>query len=70
MMIMHFENMDIREEITAKHVFYYQVADRLGISNSAFSKMMREPLSQEQRTKIENILASFDTPHKRNIEHE
>lgn len=59
MSIMNFCNMDIRLEIADKHVYYYEVAEKIGISNYTFSVWMRQPLTPDRMARVKKALASF-----------
>ncbi len=52
-------NLEIREEIRKSRLFHYEIADALGISESAFSKWLRFEMDAERKEKviraIENI---------------
>ena len=45
-------NLEIREEIRKKRLFHYEIADALGISESAFSKWLRSEMNAEKKEKV------------------
>ena len=45
-------NDQIREEIRQSRFFNYEIADAIGITESAFSKWFRKPLTCEQQEDI------------------
>lgn len=48
----NFTNMDIRQLISERGIYYYQLAERLGIAPTTLSVRLRHELSQEQRQQI------------------
>ncbi len=49
-------NMDIREAARKKGVLLWEVADRLGIHDSALSKLLRYELPAERKAEILRII--------------
>ena len=45
-------NQDLRKEITKRGLFYWQVAARIGVADTTFSRMLRSELSPEQKARI------------------
>lgn len=45
-------NEDVKKIIRENDLFHYQVADSLGIQDSAFSRMLRKELSAEKKQEI------------------
>lgn len=45
-------NKDLRAEIVKRGLFYWQVADRIGVSDTTFSRMLRSELSPERKARI------------------
>lgn len=45
-------NQDLRELIYTERLKNWQVADKIGISDSRFSVWLRTPLSEERRLKV------------------
>ena len=45
-------NIKIRDAIKKARLFHYEIADELGMSESAFSKLMRKELTPEKKEKI------------------
>lgn len=45
-------NIKIRDAIKKARLFHYEIADKLGMSESAFSKLMRTELTPEKKEKI------------------
>lgn len=46
------ENLEIREEIRKSRLFHYEIADALGVSESAFSKWLRSEMDAERKEKV------------------
>ena len=51
-------NTDIREILKEKRVYYWEVAEVLGIHPSTFTAWLRHELSEDRRTKI---MSAIDT---------
>lgn len=49
-------NKDIRQAITSANVYYWQVADKLGIQDGTFSRKLRHELSEEEKQKIRQAI--------------
>ncbi len=49
-------NKDIREKIENGKIKYWQVAYKLGIDDTAFSKKLRKELSDKEKEKINKII--------------
>lgn len=49
-------NIKIREKARSNGVRLWQIADALGIQESAFSKKLRKELSEEDQEKIMSII--------------
>jgi len=49
-------NADIRREIATAGLRLWEIAERLGITDSTFSRKLRQELSKETKTKIRNII--------------
>lgn len=52
-------NDDIRRKIRGKRIKQYELADYLGISESAFSKLLRKPIDKESRQAIEKAIENI-----------
>lgn len=50
------ENLDIRVKALEKGVTLVSIADRMGVSETAFFRYMRKPLSPEKRRQILDII--------------
>lgn len=46
------QNLELRLAITEARLRYYEVAQVLGISDSAFSRMLRKELTGEKRDRV------------------
>ncbi len=53
---MKIKNKIIREAQESKHLYGYQVARLLNVSESTFGRMMREELPQEEQERIANLI--------------
>lgn len=51
-----FANMDVRKAISESGLYAYQVAERLGMAETSFSRLMRKELSDERKAKIFDVL--------------
>lgn len=49
-------NQDIRRTAAVAGVRLWQIADKLGITDSGFSRKLRKELSQEEKEKIFSII--------------
>ena len=45
-------NIEIREMIRKSGVLYWQVAEKIGIADTTFSRKLRHELSNREKTKI------------------
>lgn len=52
-------NRDIRTEATKAGVKLWQIAEKLGLSDSSFSRKLRKELNIEEKTKIIAIIAEI-----------
>lgn len=51
------KNPDITEKAAERGVFYYEVAERMGIADTTLSRWLRKPVSNELR---QTILKTID----------
>jgi len=49
-------NYDLREAISQHRLRYWEVAQRVGISDSRLSVWLRTPLSDERRKRVERAI--------------
>lgn len=49
-------NQDIRQEIKDAGLFYYQIAEQLGINDGNFSRLLRRELPDEKKEQIRGII--------------
>lgn len=52
-------NNDIRELAKNSNIKLWQIADKLGLSDIAFSKKLRKELSEEEKAKIISIITEL-----------
>jgi len=52
-------NLEIREEIKKSRLFHYEIADALGVSESAFSKWFRSEMDAERKEKVMRAIESI-----------
>lgn len=52
-------NMKVRNVIKEKRLFYYEVAEMLGISEFTLSRKLRKELPQEEQEKIISVIDDF-----------
>lgn len=60
------KNNDIRQETQKANVKLWQIAEKLGVTDSTFSKMLRKELSAEQKEKIFAIIAVLEKEDNKN----
>ena len=48
-------NKDVKDYIKSKNVPFWRCAERLGISDSSFSRMLRYKITDEKKEKIKRI---------------
>lgn len=60
------KNNDIRQETQKVNVKLWQIAEKLGVTDSIFSKMLRKELSAEQKEKIFAIIAVLEKEDNKN----
>ncbi|MBS1007167.1 hypothetical protein JK163_13050 [Levilactobacillus brevis] len=49
-------NVAIRDEIGRKRIKYWEVAEKIGISDGRLSVWLRTPLSDERRKRVEKAI--------------
>lgn len=52
----HEKNVAIRDEIGRKRIKYWEVAEKVGISDGRLSVWLRTPLSDERRKRVEKAI--------------
>ena len=52
-------NEDIRQEVKNANLKLWQIAERLGIRDTEFSKKLRKELSNEEKEKIRQAIKSL-----------
>lgn len=60
------KNNDIRQETQKANVKLWQIAEKLGVTDSTFSKMLRKELSAEQKEKIFTIITTLKKEDSKN----
>ena len=50
------KNLDVRSKILEKRFKYWEVAEKIGISDSRLSVWLRTPLSDERRKRVEKAI--------------
>ena len=60
------KNNDIRQEAQKANVKLWQIAEKLSVTDSTFSKMLRKELSTEQKEKIFAIIAALEKEDNKN----
>ena len=53
------QNNEIREEIKAANLRFWQVAEKFGLNDGNFSRRLRHELSDVDKTKIREIIADL-----------
>ena len=59
-------NQDIRQEIKDAGLFYYQIAEQLGINDGNFSRRLRRELPPEKKEQIRKIIQELAKDGVRN----
>lgn len=54
-------NEEIRNYIKSKDVSMWRVAERLGVADSSFSRMLRYEISEDKKVKIKAIVDELAT---------
>lgn len=54
-------NSDIREEIMKNRIKMWEIAERLGITDSVLSKKFRKELTEQQKNEIRQIINKIRT---------
>ena len=50
------QNLDIRFEVKAANLKLWQVADKLGMTDSVFSRKLRKELSDDEKNQIRTVI--------------
>lgn len=53
------KNQDIRKEIKAAGLYFWQIAEALGINDGNFSRRLRREFSEQEKTNIRAIIAEL-----------
>lgn len=54
-------NKEIKDYIKSKNISMWRVAERLGISDSSFSRMLRYEITAEKRQKYMKLLMNWQS---------
>lgn len=57
-------NLDIRKAIEENNLKYWQVANRLGMTDGNFSRLLRLELKDDDKEKILKAIQSFEKERK------
>ena len=52
-------NKDIKNAAKRAGVFHYEIAEKLGIQDSAFSRKLRRELTAEERSEILSVISDL-----------
>lgn len=58
-MVYRSANQDIRQEVQQAGLKLWQIADKFGCSDGNFSRKLRKEFSEEDKTKIRQIIAEL-----------
>lgn len=58
-------NVDIRAEVKEAGIRLWQIAEQLGMSDSAFSRHLRHELPDTRKTEIRKIIGSMSKARKK-----
>lgn len=61
---MKLSNLIIREAIKKNNLKYWMVADKLGINDGNFSRMLRKELPEEKEKEIIDIIKELEEENK------
>lgn len=50
------KNLDLRQAIEKSGLYYWQIADALGVSDTTFSKRLRKELSVKEKEEVYDII--------------
>lgn len=53
------KNIDIRSKISELGINYWEIAEKLGITDSTFSRKLRKELADDEKTKILEIISKL-----------
>ncbi|MFQ6830792.1 hypothetical protein [Butyricicoccus pullicaecorum] len=53
------KNQDIRTEIKSAGLFFWQIADALGMNDGNFSRKLRHELSEEEKCRIREAIKAL-----------
>ena len=53
------KNLDIRQECKQAGVYFWQIADHLGVCEMTISRKLRKELPEEEKAKIRTIIAEL-----------
>lgn len=53
---MNIPNEEIREMLKENGIYQWQVAKKMGMQDTNFSKLMRDEISEDKKTMIKNII--------------
>ena len=62
---MYKANADIREYAKSKSVYLWQIAERYGLHEGNFSRLLRHPLPEEKREKVIGIINEIANEQQR-----
>ena len=62
------QNNEIREEIKAANLRFWQVAEKFGLNDGNFSRRLRHELSDADKTKIREIIADLSKEELRKLD--
>lgn len=57
-------NIEIRNAIFKSNIKKWEIANKLGITDSSFSRMLRKEMSEEMKNKIIEIIKNYGTEVK------
>jgi|GEM_PF-460688 len=60
------KNQEIREAAKAKNIYLWQIAEKLGMQDSAFSRKLRRELSAAEKAKILAIIDELSAEKQEN----
>lgn len=63
---MNKNNLEIRQLIESNGLKYWEVADRLGIADTTFSRRLRKELPEERKAEIREVVGELKGESKGN----
>lgn len=63
---MNIKNQDVKRKAAESRVWLWEIAQKLGITDSSFSRLLRTELSREKKKEIFDIIERIKAEHATN----